>query len=850
MDDSSNGHSDRQLRELVASLSLSEKASLCSGAGMWHTAAIARIGLDAIAMSDGPAGIRGTATELAEARLASDDELSISFPAPSALAATWDLELAAAFGQALGSEAVREGADIVLAPVVNLQRTPVGGRHFECFSEDPLLTGTLAQAVVDGIQTCGVSACVKHLVGNEAETRRTTAISRIDERTLREVYLAPFELAVRDAGAWSVMAAYNRVDTQGVTEKAVAHPWLLDELLRREWGFDGVVVSDWSAATDTVSTAQHGLDLVMPGPDSVWSHGRLVEAVERGLVDEGELDRKVLNLLRLASRVGALGGERRRQVPFARDEARALSRQIAARSFVVLRNEADSIPVARRPRTVALIGPNALAPYVQGGGSASIPLRPIESLEHALEHRWPGVSVTTTLGAYSRRNPPMLDPGQVRDPETRQPGVRVDSLDAAGGLVDSKAAADWRGVVRGLSTEVHDVRVRAVVHLTEPGEHWLGVAVVGRHRVSIDGIDVATSDVRVGEEAVLDSSANNPRAVGRSILIDAPCDVLIDATVQNVDAGGLGVFARAGLHHREPGPSAEALIAEAVENAEASDLAILVVGTNEDVESEGWDRADLTLPGAQNQLVEAVLAARPDALVVVNSGAPVELPWLHRAYAVVWAWLPGQEFAGALADVLDGDVEPSGRLPWTLPARHRDAPVPNGSPDANDVVEYAESIDIGYRGWLRAGTRSELPFGYGLGWTDWLYTSAEVGDWSSSGLEVWCQVENFGARAGREVVQIYIESDGSEPLRPVRWLGGYATVDVDASEARRVRVRIPKRGFEVWDSETEGWVIPAGEYRLLVGRDLTDIRQELTWRIRHGAAPAPAPAPKATMSSE
>ncbi|MBT2498603.1 glycoside hydrolase family 3 protein [Agromyces sp. ISL-38] len=823
---------EARLRDLVASLTLTEKVALCSGAGTWHTTAIPRIDLDAIAVSDGPAGIRGTATDLAEVRIASDEELSISFPAPSALAATWDVGLAERFGQALASEAVREGVDVVLAPVVNLQRTPVGGRHFECFSEDPLLTGRLATAIVEGIQGCGVAACVKHFVGNEAETRRTTAISRIDERTLREVYLAPFEAAIQDAGAWSVMAAYNRVDVHGVAEKAVGHPWLLDELLRREWGFDGVVMSDWSAATDTVSTGRHGLDLVMPGPDTVWSAGRLEEAVAHGMVSEAAVDAKVLNLLRLAARVGALDGNRtRRRTAVSRDGARALSRRIAACSFVVLRHELNDLPIGDPPRTVALIGPNAVAPYLQGGGSASIPLRQVESIEQALGRRWPGVDVTVSPGAYARVNPSMLTATALRDPETGTSGVRVDYLDDGGAQVASALSADWSGVVRALPTDIADVRVRTVVRLEEPGWHWLGAAVVGRHRVSIDGIEVSRSEDRVGEEAVLDSSANNPAAAGHAIHVDVPRDVLIDVTAQNVDAGGLGVFARAGLHHRVPGPSADALIAEAVEHAVTSDLVVVVIGTNEDIESEGWDRPDLALPGAQNRLVDAVLAVRPDAVVVVNAGAPVELPWLHRASTVLWAWLPGQEFAGALTDVLAGDAEPSGRLPWTLPVRHDDVPVRDGIPDAGDVVDYLDGLDVGYRGWLRSGVQPMLPFGFGLGWTTWRYSDASAGPWSANGIEVGCTVENIGARSGREVVQVYVEASTGEPRRPRRWLGGFGIAEVSAGERRNITVRIPRRAFEVWDTDQGAWRLPAGEYQLLIGRDVSDIRNRIAARI-------------------
>lgn len=817
------------LRGLVDRLTLPEKAAIVSGADTWHTAPVPRIGLKSIAMSDGPAGIRGTATELAEVRIASGEELAISFPAPSALAATWDLDLAGEFGRALGSEAIREQADVVLAPVVNLHRTPVGGRHFECYSEDPWLTARLARSIVEGIQSCGVAACVKHLVGNEAETKRTTAISRIDQRTLREVYLAPFEEAIRDGGAWSIMAAYNRLDIDGITEKAVAHPWLLDRLLRDEWNFDGAVVSDWSAAVDTATTARHGLDLVMPGPDTVWSGGKLETAIAEGLVTETNLDEKVLNLLRLAYRVGALGDSPTRQCYFSRAESRALSRMIAARSFVVLRNENDALPFVTPPDSIALIGPNAVQPYLQGGGSASIPLRDVEPIGQSLLHRWPSTRIEMNLGAYSRINAPILDLTRATDPVTGEPGLRLDSTADNGDLVDTWHAAAWPGVIRGLPKLARTVRLRTIVRLAEPGEHWIGVATIGHHRITIDGVEVSRSDRFVGEEAVLDSSANNPEAVGRTVVVDAPCDVFIDAVVQNVDAGGLGVFARASLHHLPPGPSRQELFADAVEAARTHDKVIVVVGTNEDIESEGWDRPHLALPGPQDELVDAVLNARPDAIVVVNAGSPVELPWLHRAQTVLWAWLPGQEFAGALSDVVGGTAEPSGRLPWTLPISHAHAPIPDAIPDAADVVDYTEGIDIGYRGWLRAGAEPLLPLGYGLGWTTWQYRSARVAGWSDAGLRIRCVVKNDGARSGREIVQAYLETDINEPLRPVRWLAGFTTVEAASGESYEVELHIHRRAFEVWDVDRNEWVMPSGGYRIFLGRNVADTPLSIEW---------------------
>jgi len=354
----------------LAGIPLPERVKLLTGATSWTLHPMPAVGLRSITMSDGPIGVRGI-----------DDGLghSAQLPNPSAVAATWDRDLIGRLGALVAAEARRKGAHVVLAPVVNLQRTPVGGRHFECYSEDPFLTGWVAAAYIQAVQAFGVGACVKHFVGNESETERTTYLARIDERTLREVYLAPFERAVKDAGVWSVMAAYNRVDDGVQSAPATEHANLINAVLKGEWGFDGVVVSDWLAANSTVSTALGGLDLVMPGPGGPWEQ-HLLEAVDSGEVSATEIDDKVRRIIILGSRVGALGPETRRadsceaaaDLP-SQPDTRALLREAVARSVVVLRNEGDLLPLAAAELTrIALIGPAAVEPFVQGGGSASV----------------------------------------------------------------------------------------------------------------------------------------------------------------------------------------------------------------------------------------------------------------------------------------------------------------------------------------------------------------------------------------------------------------------------------------------------------------------------------------------
>ncbi|MCU1431808.1 MAG: glycoside hydrolase family 3 domain protein, partial [Actinotalea sp.] len=733
------------LEQRVGRMDVATKVRVLTGATAWRLHDAPSAGLRSMVVSDGPAGVRG-AGEV-------DGETSASFPSPSALSATWDVGLAARLGQLYATEARSHGVDVVLAPVVNLQRTPVGGRHFECFSEDPLLTGQVAGALVGAMQAGGVAACLKHFVANDSETSRTEYMARIDERTLREVYLAPFEHVVRDVGTWTLMAAYNGIDAGGQAASATEHGYLLQSLLKDEWGFDGVVVSDWLATRSTVASATAGLDLVMPGPGGPWVDG-LLAAVTSGEVAMAVLDDKVLRLLRLAERVGALDGAEPPVAPAAQPD---LLRELAARSVVVLRDAGRRLPWSPASlRSVALIGPNAVDAFVQGGGSAHVTpahvVTPLEGLQAAL----PEATITLHRGGYARPHAPDLEVARVVDPDGHGPGLRVDLLDAAGAVLSSEVRREWSGWLRDLPEDAVTARLTADVTLAEPGVHWLGVGTVGVHRISVEHRVVSSGGSPVGAEVVLDSSVNSPAAVGDLVLVDAPRTVRLEAELQVVRTEGYGSFVRGALRHRLPGPSVSEEIDEAVAAATVADLVVLVVGTNDEVESEGWDRSTLALPGQQDELVRRVLEVRPDTVVVVNAGAPVLLPWLEDARTVLWCWFPGQECGAALADVLLGRTEPAGRLPWTLPAAEADVPVPHAIPDPGGDLVYAEGLDVGYRRWERTATRPAAPFGHGLGWTEWSYDDVVCRLRPDGGLDLVVTIANTGPRDGHEVVQAYL----------------------------------------------------------------------------------------------
>jgi beta-glucosidase len=813
---------------------LGERIALLTGATSWTLHPLPSRGLRSITLSDGPIGVRG---------VDGDTRPSAQLPSPSALAATFDPELLTRLGRLIAAEARRKDVDVVLAPVVNLQRTPYGGRHFEAFSEDPLLTGVLASALISAAQDAGVGMCAKHFLGNESETERTSYIARIPERALREVYLAPFERVVTEAGVWSVMSAYNGVDDGVESAPATEHAHLIMGILKGEWGFDGVVVSDWLAATSTVESALGGLDLIMPGPSGPWG-ARLEAAVRDGDVAEAVIDDKVDRIVRLGERVGAVGAH-----PDAADDrsadpadpagpaTRLLLRETVARASVLLRNDGLLPLRGDDVASIALIGPNAVEPFVQGGGSASVSPPLLSTPEAALREALPGASIELHRGASGRIHAQPVDPTLVSDPDGAA-GYRITFYDGDGAPIGAPrtvpADESWN---RAVPDDAVEASIDATVRLIGRGVHRVEVGVSGAHRIAFDGEVVSASTARSDHDVILDSSANNPDGpvVEYSLdSLDGPREVRIESRQQVVDAGAYGRFVRFALRHELHTQTPDEELASAVRAAAAADVAIVVVGTNEETESEGWDRRHLQLPGRQNELVDRVLQANPKTVVIVNAGAPVVLPWIDRAAAVLWWWLPGQEAGGGLADALLGVTEPSGRLPWTLPATEDDVPVRSTTPQQG-VLDYAEGIHVGYRGWQRSGCAPAREFGYGLGYGRWRYERLAL-EGSADDLTAVVTLANTADRDAREVVQLYLEAPSSTIERPARWLAGFAIVDVTAGGTATVRIPVERRSLEVWDVERQEWTLPAGSYELLAAHTSHDIRLHapLTIHIQGG----------------
>jgi beta-glucosidase len=768
--------SERVIHERLAALSLEQKVRLLTGADFWALHAEPAIGLRRLVTSDGPAGVRGERWD--------EREPSANVPSPTLLAATWDEARIERLGRLLASEARRKGVDVVLAPMVNLHRTPYGGRHFESFSEDPVLTARIGAAYVRGLQEEGVAATVKHFVANDSETERFTLHARIAERPLRELYIAPFEAIVRETGAWTVMAAYNGVNGATMTESP-----LLQDVLHDEWEWDGLVMSDWMATRSTEASANAALDLAMPGPDGPWGDA-LVTAVREGRVPAQAIDEKVLRLLRLAGRVGALEGVEpvASATPWSDEEIAAELRTTAAAGFVLARND-GTLPLEGRPK-LAVLGPSAAVARTLGGGSATVfppyTVSPLEGLTGA------GLDVTYAPGVRAHtRIPPAA-------PELLPDGVHVRFLDAEGRELGAEhrrgSAFTWLGA---LPAGTAAIELRATLRPTAAGEHVVGSTGVGHHTLMLDGERLYSTRVDPTPGADPGEAVLRPPQHGVPVRLHGETELVLR---YERDPGS--PLAAVHINVDPPFGDAEEELERAAALAHEADVAVVVVGTNEEVECEGVDRDSLALPGRQDELVARVAAANPRTVVVVNAGAPVLLPWADEVAAILLAWFPGQEFGNALADVLTGVLEPGGRLPTTWPASEEGLP---STRPVDGVLGYDEGLFVGYRAYERDRRAPLFPFGHGLGYTRWEYLAVEPGEG-----HVTVRLRNAGLRCGREVVQVYASKPGSAVERPARWLAGFAVAEADPGEVVAVDVKIEPRAAAHWDG---GWTVEPGELR-------------------------------------
>ena len=821
---------------LLEELTLDEKASLTAGGDLFATAAIERLGIPRVNVTDGPNGARGSDLP------GMGGTPSTCIPCGSAIGATWDPELAEQLGSLVGREALDRGCRGLLAPTVNLHRHPLAGRNFECYSEDPLLSGRLAAGYVRGVQANGVFATVKHFVGNDAEFERGSISSVIDERALRELYLLPFELAVKEGGALGIMTAYNRLNGRWLTEQ----PALLVDLLRDEWGFEGLVMTDWFAMVDTVSALGAGLDLEMPGPGRSLG-STLVEAVADGRVDTADLDAALRRQLGALDRLGVLDQPEppNRPQPQSADDL-ALLRRAAAEATVLMTND-GVLPLDRHAlHRVAVVGPRAAVPCIMGGGSAQVtPHRLVSPLEALTEALGDGVEIVHARGAEASLTPTVVGGAVLRAPD----GFEVERFagtDLAGEIVDRQHLDELRFLVFSLGADGSNdwsARARGTIVPDEDGVFELGLAQAGQARVLLDG------------EVVLDGVADPPPPGGTEMFGMASQDLLAEVTltrgvpievvVEYAKVDTLAAYFRVGFRTPDPAP----LLDQAVAAATDADVAVVFVGTSGDWETEGRDRSGFGLPGGQDELVRRVAAVNPRTVVVVNAAATVDLPWADDVAAVLQSWFGGQEMAAGVADVLVGEAEPGGRLPTTIPVRIEHSPAHDNFPGENGELRYGEGVFMGYRGYEHCAVEPRFAFGHGLSYTTFAFGAPTLSSSTfraGDTLTVSVPITNTGDRAGAEVVHCYVAPEAPRLARPPKELKAFTKVRLEAGESTTVDLVLDDRSFAYWDPgqpdweevsaragamfgqaaqarRSPGWHVDPGRYQLLIGRSSQDL---------------------------
>ncbi len=798
---------------LLDKMTLEEQVSLLTGADFWRTVPIERLKIPSLKVSDGPAGARGGGPLV-------DGKKTAAYPVGIALGATWNPALLERIGASLARDAHDKGAGVLLAPTINVFRSSLNGRNFENYAEDPYLTGALAVAYVRGLQANGVGATPKHFAGNESEFERTTISSNIPERALRELYLRPFEMVVKQAKPWAIMTAYNRLDGVYCSDNRR----LMTDILRNEWGFDGLVMSDWGGTHSAGLSTKAGLDLEMPGPTR--ARASLLTEAQASPEIAAAVRQRAYNVLRLIERTNTFASPRAVSNEAEKDteypETRELIRQAAAESMVLLRN--NGILPLPRGATVAMIGPNAATAQIMGGGSAQMnayrAVSPLTGMQEALGAQ----NVSTSVGCDNDKYLPVPQVPTTIEYFDREGGERL--------MQDDRPQAEvlWFGLPSGVNPTAFHTTLRLTVEAPQGGDYEVSLANVGGARLYLDDQLVIDNweNWKQGE-SYFGFGSNEVRA---SVPLEAgKHSIRVEYGSRNVEMVDVQAV-RTGFKLPLPASS----VSEAAKQASQADFAVLCVGTNGEWETEGVDRAGLELPGRQNELIEAVLKANPNTIVVLQTGGPVSMPWLEQVPAVLQAWFPGQEAGFALADVLLGDAEPGGRLPQTFIADLQDDPVQPLHPGVQypgqgGNVDYREGLFTGYRHIDRSGLSPLFPFGFGLSYTSFELSSPALSQTQialGEEVTVSVMVKNTGQRPGSTVVQVYVHDRISRLERPYKELKGFQKISLNPGESRSVELLLDMRSLAYYDDLAHTWLAEAGDFDILLGQSSAEVPHSLT----------------------
>jgi len=824
----------------IADMTLEEKISLISGGSVLGSTALPRLGIPAFRMGDGPLG-------------AHDPSPSTAFAAGIALAATWDRDLAERIGTQIGRDSRSRGAAFLLGPGMNIYRAPMNGRNHEYFGEDPFLAGQMAAHYVEGVQSQNVAATIKHFVGNESEFARFTSNTVVSERALREIYLPAFEAAVREGHAAAIMDSYNQLNGTWMTEDA----HLNTEIAKRQWHFDGLIMSDWIATHDGVAAANGGLDLEMPAP-LYFNPETLVPAVKSGKVKEAEIDDKVRRLLRVAARFGWISPAAEGagwvshdpldiDIPRYNQQGRVVALQGALESATLLKNEGGILPLdASRTTRIAVIGPDANPGYATGGGSGMVPpvfmTGPFKGISDYLGARGSvtysqGIDKLDVLAQHTglTETPDGTTPGVIAEtfstpeltgkptairheasinagPYAQLPSATSEEPNVGIGIDTSISGAGMKEAMRKsiedtLNAPTLYVRWTGYYHAKAAGEHIAFVEHPGKYRLLIDG------------KAVIDHAEINAPMVeqARMALTEGVHKVVLEDL--GVPKFGNGIT-RLGILN--PGAVVHPA---ALELAKRADVVVLSIGFDIETEGEGADREFQLLPG-QRELIEQVAAVNPRTVVVLNAGGSVATqPWLSKVPALLDIWYAGQEGGNALGRILFGDADPSGRLPisWERSLKDNPSAAFYYTAPGTNAIHYGDDIFVGYRGYEHNHTQPLFPFGFGLSYTSFQYSHLAIEPAKQVGTyTVSFDVTNTGKREGADVAQIYVSEDRPKVPRPPQELKGFDRVELKAGETRHVTVPLDARSFAWYDVPAKAWHVDAGTFTIRVSRSSAD----------------------------
>lgn len=792
--------------QLVSQLTLEEKVSLLAGESAWTTTPIKRLGIPSLLFSDGPTGVRSV-----------DGDPATVFPVGVAVAATWNPLLIERMAHSLGQEARSRGIQVLLAPMANVHRSPLGGRNFESYSEDPYLGGKIGAAYVRGLQSAGVGATVKHFVANNQEHNRLFIDAIVSDRALREIYLATFEHIIKEAKPWAVMSAYNQVNGSFMS----SHQTLLRKVLKGEWAYDGLVMSDWGA-THSALAAEAGLDLEMPGPAKHFGQ-QLLDAVKAGKVSQSAIDDAAIRVLRLIDRAT------QPQPPATADvDQSSLAKAVASEAITLLKNEDDLLPLdIKKTKRIAIVGPNADAIIIQGGGSShvvpALKQTPLEAIRGLLQDE--PVEIIYAQGTDNELIPPGADYRLFSPTRDRnQLGLKVDfysNSDLSGSPVKSGVDRHFEKVGFGTSLFQQTdgqfaARWSGYFFPPKDGDYQIHLIQSGSVELKIDSKTLVSPDMPSHKLKLADIIPATAQATSISLKKGQAYPVSLTYHAAKYPFQ----FLRFGV--RTPSGTPE----EAIAAAKTADVVLVFAGVSTTSEQEGQDRSSMAIHGGQNELIESVAAANSNTVVILNNGGPVAMPWIDKVPAVVSAWLPGQHGAAAVADMLFGRSNPSGKLPMTFPYLLEDNPSHATFP-GDKVTRYDEGIFVGYRHYDTKSVAPLFPFGHGLSYSTFKYSKLTGPQTTSAAdpmVHITLEVKNTSQRAGSETVQVYISDLKSTLPRPTQELKSFAKLALQPGETKRIGFELDKRSFAFWDDAEQQWRVEPGLFAIRIGSSSRDIR--------------------------